>query len=59
MQQLPVTPWQHQQAEDQSSPSLVQRVVEWGKVALSHQPSNAAQFDDCDLDQRVRLSGEW
>lgn len=59
MQQLPVAQWQHQESQDHSSPSLVQRIAQWGKVAFTHQPSNAEQFDDCDLDQRVRLSGEW
>jgi hypothetical protein len=59
MQQVPVAQWQHQDSQDLVSPSLVQRIAQWSKLALAQTPSNAAKFDDFDLDERVRLSGEW
>lgn len=59
MQQLPIAQWQHQDSHDHAALSLVQRIAQWSKHALTQTPSNAARFDDFDLDERVRLSGEW
>jgi hypothetical protein len=59
MQQLPIAQWQHKDSHDDQSLSMAQRLAQWGKIVFAIQPSNAEKFDDCDLDQRVRLSGEW
>jgi hypothetical protein len=40
-------------------PSLFQRLASWRKLNVAQVASNACQFDTLDLDQRVRLSGEW
>lgn len=39
--------------------SLIQRLLTWGVDHPAPAPSNADRFDDCELDQRVRQSGEW
>lgn len=39
--------------------TLVQLFAQWGRETMAQHPSNADKFDDRDLDQRVRESGEW
>lgn len=38
---------------------FIQRLMTWGAESPPPKPFNADRFDDCDLDQRVRQSGEW
>lgn len=39
--------------------SFIQRLIAWGAENSPPKLSNVDRFDDCDLDQRVRQSGEW
>jgi hypothetical protein len=48
-----------QLADAELSRSFIQRLIHWGEPAPVQAPSNAEVFDDRDLDQRVRESGEW
>ena len=48
-----------QQPEPRLNTSLVQRLWEWGAHTQAPAPSNADQFEDSKLDERVRASGEW
>ena len=48
-----------QQREAALAGTFVQRLFQWGAPATTQTPSNADQFEDSNLDQRVRESGEW
>lgn len=48
-----------QQREVALAGTFVQRLLHWGTQIPSQTPSNADQFEDSNLDQRVRESGEW
>lgn len=48
-----------QQREAALAGTFVQRLFQWGAPVPTQTPSNADQFEDSNLDQRVRESGEW
>ncbi len=47
------------QPETKLNTSLVARLWGWGSHTQPPAPSNADQFEDSKLDERVRESGEW
>ena len=49
----------HPQQENKMTLTLVQRILGWNPQTEPPRPSNADQFDDSPLDERVRESGEW
>ena len=48
-----------QQREVALASTFVQKLFHWGSQNPNQTPSNADQFEDSNLDQRVRESGEW
>ena len=40
-------------------PSFFQRIATWRNQTPVQEATNASKFDELELDQRVRLSGEW
>ena len=58
MQQLKIAEYP-QQRDVALAGTFVQRLFNWGAQIPLQTPSNADQFEDSNLDQRVRESGEW
>jgi len=59
MQKLQCTQSDPSQHVTELPTSIVQVLSEWAQQKISNAASNTEQFDDRDLDQRVRESGEW
>ena len=49
----------YQPQDSKIAGSLVQRILGFGLHTVPTQPSNADMFEDSNLDERVRASGEW
>ena len=58
MQQLKMAEYP-QQREVAMASTFVQRLFNWGTQIPGQTLSNADQYEDAKLDQRVRESGEW
>ncbi len=59
MQQLQFTQSQPRHHVAELPASFVQPLNDWARQEFSKVASNYEKFDGCDLDQRVRESGEW
>jgi hypothetical protein len=58
MQQLKIAE-RPQQRDAELAGTFMQRLVGLGAQRTDQKPSNADLFDNRELDQRVRESGEW
>ena len=59
MQQLQFTQSEPRHHVAELPTSFVQRLSDWARQEFSKGASSNEKFDDRDLDQRVRESGEW
>jgi hypothetical protein len=44
---------------EQIQTSMLERMVAWGRQVFTKESSNDSKFDEMDLDDIVRMTGEW
>jgi hypothetical protein len=44
---------------EQIQTSMLQRMAAWGRQVFTKESSNDSKFDEMDLDDIIRMTGEW
>jgi hypothetical protein len=53
------TYWRQTKSPDQIQTSLVQRLAAWGRQVFTNESSSDRKLDDMELDEIIRMTGEW